>query len=591
MIMKTTPHGRHLIMIAWFIALTMVVTGCVSVPTSGQVEKAGPGGRVSEPKSEIVPKPPVDDASPRLIVDGFLLAMSQYQPNYPIARQFLTDEARQGWRPEDKITVFANPKYDSADNDITLSMTRIGQVGPDGAYNATFGTQVQDFEIQKNADGQWRISNPPDGLMVSDTSFIGQYKSYNLYFFDPQFHTLVPDPIYLPTEGQTETALLQALLRGPTTWLQPAVSTALPPRTSLITNAVPVSANGLAQISLSPQVQALNNQQRTRMAAQIAWTLRQVGDDVKGFQLTVNGNRLRTPGDTGDGQNAYVPANYGSDYAPVPESSNTLVGVRDGAVVSVADDGAKIAPIPGRLGRSGYDIDSLALSTDARSLAAVTDDHSKLITQRMAEDQPQTIDQQSDLLRPDYTRFGELWSIGGKPGKQSIRMHQEGKGTASVDASWLGRIQVTDFQISPDGSRMAIVGKSGDNEMLAVAPITRGDRVTMGNLRFISLTDTASAQVQRIADLGWTSATQLLILGAASDGGTYEPYRVEIDGSQFERVGASDGWGASVLTTRVDNHGSFQAVVGGRGKKAWAYRSGDEWYDLTDKLSRPAYAG
>lgn len=583
-------RGRRAIMIIWLLLAAMTITGCVSVPTSGRVEKAGPGGRISQQKSEIVPKPPVKDASPRVIVDGFLLAMSQYQPKYTTARQFLTEEAQQGWRPEDKITVFSNPKYDSADNNIQLLMNRIGQVGPDGSYNATSGPQVQNFEIQKNAEGQWRISNPPDGLIVSDTSFIGQYKSYNLYFFDPQFHTLIPDPIYLPTEGQTETGLVNALLGGPTTWLQPAVSTGIPARTSLVGNSVPVSG-GLAQISLSPSVEALSDPQRKWLAAQLAWTLRQVGDDLKGFQISVNGTRLRIPEDSGDGQNAYVPVSYGSDYAPIPDSSNTMVGVRDGAVVTVSDDGSKIAPVPGGLGHSGNDIDSLALSTDGRTVAAVTNDRTKLITQLMSDTQPRTLSQQTDLLRPEYTRFGELWSISGKPGKQKITMYQDDKPDTSVDASWLGRIQVTDFQISPDGSRMAIVGKSGDNEMLAVAPIIRGDRVTMGNLRFISLNDTTSAQVKRIADLGWTSTTQLLILGASSSAGTYEPYRVEIDGSQFERVGASDGWGASVLTTRVDNKGSFQAVVGGRGKKVWAYRSGDEWYSLADKLSHPSYAG
>ncbi|SDR92303.1 LpqB family beta-propeller domain-containing protein [Microlunatus soli] len=590
--MRTTAiiRGRRAIMIIWLLVAALTITGCVSVPTSGRVEKAGPGGRISQQKSEIVPKPPVKDASPRVIVDGFLLAMSQYQPKYSTARQFLTEEAQQGWRPEDKITVFSNPEYNSADNNIVLSMTRIGQVGPDGSYNATSGPQIQDFQIQKNDDGQWRISNPPDGLMVSDTSFIGQYKSYNLYFFDPQFHTLIPDPIYLPTEGQTETGLVTALLRGPTTALQPAVSTGIPVRTSLIGNAVPVTG-GLAQISLSPSVESLSDQQRKWLAAQLAWTLRQVGEDLKGFQISVNGTRLRVPDDSGDGQNAYVPVSYGSDYAPIPDSSSTMVGVRDGAAVTVAGDGAKIAPVPGRLGRPGYDIDSLALSTDGRTLAAVTDDRKKLITQLMSESEPRTLSEQSGLLRPEYTRFGELWSVSGKPGKQKITMYQDNKADTSVDASWLGRVQVTSFQISPDGSRMAIVGKSGDNEMLAVAPIIRGDRVTMGNLRFISLSDAASAQVKRIADLGWTSTTQLLILGASTTGGTYEPYRVEIDGSQFERVGASDGWGASSLATRVDNKGSFQAAVGGKGKKVWAYRSGDEWYSLTDKLSSPAYAG
>ena len=113
----------------------------------------------------------------------------------------------------------------------------------------------------------------------------------------------------------------------------------------------------------------------------------------------------------------------------------------------------------------------------------------------------------------------------------------------------------------------------------------------MGNIRFIQLADTTAAQVQRIADLGWISPTRLLILGAGGTGTSFEPYGVEIDGSQFERVGTSDGWGATALATGVEAGGSFHAVVAGRNNKMWTYLSGDQWELFSDGLSRPAYAG
>ncbi|HEY9293564.1 MAG TPA: LpqB family beta-propeller domain-containing protein [Microlunatus sp.] len=571
---------------------SLVLAGCVSVPTSGRVEQANQGSRISDTKPEAVPKPPVQNASPRVIVDGFLFAMSRYQANYQIARQFLTEDARDSWRPEDRITVYTNPKYDTTGSNVTLSFTRVGQVGPDGSYTATTGPQVQDFEMQKDGNGQWRISNPPDGLLISDSTFSATYASYNLYFFDSQFRTLVPDPIYLPTDGQTETALVQALLRGPTSWLKSAVSTEFPPRTTLVGDSVPI-ANDLAQISLGPSVAGLNDQQKTRMAAQLAWTLDQTDSELRGFQIAVNGDRLQVPGQVGEGESAYVPISYGSDFAPIPDdTSDSLIGIHDGAVIKVGNDGSSLAPLPGPLGRKGYDPDSVALSNDGRTVAAVTDDRTQLITQ-LSDQEPKTaqLTDPKRLLRPDYTRDDELWTVSGKPGKQIIRIVKNDR-QYTVTAPWLGRIAVTNFRISPDGSRMALIGKSGGKDLLAVAPIIRGDKTTtVGTVRFISMMDTASAQVKLIADLGWISPTRLLILGASNSGASYEPYGVEIDGSQFERVGTSDNWGAKSLATRAESGGSFQAVVSGRSSKAWMYRSGDEWGLLSNDLRSPAYAG
>ncbi|QDP96371.1 hypothetical protein FOE78_11085 [Microlunatus elymi] len=589
----STRSGRpaRLLLIIGVLFGSMIMAGCVSVPTSGKVEQANQGSKVNDTRPEAVPKPPVANASPRVIVDGFLFAMSRYQANYQVARQFLTTDARDSWRPEDKITVYTSPKYDTTDNNVVLSVTRVGQVGPDGSYTATSGTQVQDFRMQKNDSGQWRISNPPDGLLISDSSFSATYASYNLYFFDTQFRTLVPDPIYLPTDGQTETGLVQALLRGPTSWLKSAVNSEFPARTALVGDSVPIS-NDLAQISLSPTVSGMNDQQKTRMAAQLAWTLGQTDSDLRGFQISVKGDRLQIPGQVGEGENAYVPISYGGDFAPVSDDvSEALIGIHDGAVVSIGNDGASLAPLAGSLGRKGYDLDTLALSNDGRTVAAVTDHGTKLITQTSDQTPRTQLPDQTKLLRPDFTRNDELWAISGRSGQQVIQILKDGR-QAGVSAPWLDKITVTNFSISPDGSRMALIGRSGKKDVLAVVPIIRGDKTTtLGTVRFISMMDTTSAQVKRIADLGWVSPTRLLILGAANAGASFEPYGLEIDGSQFERVGTSDNWGADALATRADSGGSFQAVVAGRNSKAWSYRSGDEWGLLSNDLKSPAYAG
>lgn len=579
----------RLLVIIGSLITAVVLSGCVSVPTSGSVEQADSGTRPDNSRPEVVPKPPVQDASPRVIIDGFLLAMSRYQPGYQIAKQFLTADARASWRPEDKITIYNSPKYDSTESNVVLSMSKVGAVAADGSYSAESGRLVQDFGMQKDAKGQWRISNPPDGLLISDTSFSATYASYNLYFFDPQFRTLVPDPIYLPIDGRTATALMQALLRGPTASLRPAVTTAFP-RLSL--TSVPIE-NGYAQISLGSAGASLKDQQLTQMSAQIAWTLGQIEDSPpRGFRLTANGNVLRVPGQVGSGQSAYVPIPYGSQFAPIPRrQSDDLMAVQNGAIVSVRADGSQFTPLAGPLGRKGFAIDSLAVNSGAKRLAVVTDDRRVLRSQPLGAATVSTLlyDQQ-DLLRPDYTRFDELWAISGSARHQVVRVFK-GNSTRPtiVDAPWLQKYKMINFQISPDGTRMAVVARDGDHDLLAIAPIVRGDSMRLGDLHVIDLADSDSTQVKQLADLGWISSTRLLILGAATQGATFEPYGVEIDGSQFERVGTSDNWGATALSTAVDQSGAYHAVVSGKGSKAWIYRSGDQWSLLPGSLESVSY--
>ncbi|QGN32137.1 LpqB family beta-propeller domain-containing protein [Microlunatus sp. Gsoil 973] len=591
MIDKSSRRRQWPAMIIGPLLVALALTGCVSVPTTGSVEQADTGTRRGNNRPEVVPKPPVQNASPRVIIDGFLLAMSRYQPGYQIAKQFLTADARARWRPEDKITIYNNPKYDSTESNVVLSMSRVGEVGADGSYSTRSGELTQDFAMQKDAKGQWRISNPPDGLLISDTSFSATYASYNLYFFDPQFRTLVPDPIYLPTDGQTATALVQALLRGPTASLRPAVTSAFP-RTSL--SSVPI-VDGLAQISLGNPATSLKDEQLSQMAAQIAWTLSQIDDSgPRGFRLTVNGTTLRVPGQVGSGESAYVPISYGARFAPVPDrSGDDLLGVQNNTVVAVRGDGSQIAPVSGPLGRKGFRISSIAANASVKMLAAVTDDRQILRTQLSGGNSVRTLlyDQRA-LLRPDFTRFDELWAVSGPPRGQVIRVFN---GTSTkptrVESRWLKKVRMINFRISPDGTRMAVIVQSGNRDLLAVAPIIRGDSIRLGDLRIIDLADTDATQIERLADLGWISSTRLLILGATTEGASFEPYGVEIDGSQFERVGTSDNWGATSLATAADRSGAYHAVVSGKGAKSWIYRSGDQWNLFAGSLSAATYPG
>ena len=69
MIMTATRRRHRTIVIIGLALMALLITGCVSVPTAGKVEQVDRDSRVDDSEPEAVPKPPVKDATPRVIVD------------------------------------------------------------------------------------------------------------------------------------------------------------------------------------------------------------------------------------------------------------------------------------------------------------------------------------------------------------------------------------------------------------------------------------------------------------------------------------------------------------------------------------------
>ncbi len=550
---------------------TVGLAGCVTIPTSGKVEQVEQVGPVQENRSEVVPKPPLPDAAPRLIIEGFLLAMTRYEPNYAVARQFLSTNKQESWRPEDKVTVFTDRKLTTTNTAAVLTATRTGVLGPDGAYTASSGTLTQNFGMVKE-NGQWRIGDPPDGLLISEDSFTSSFTPFDLYFYDPTFTTLVPDPIYLPAEGRIEASLVQALLNGPSSWLKPAVTTAFPPKTDLNTNSVPV-VNGLAQISLSDPVLALNDEQRSNLVAQLSWTLRQ-DEGIRGLQITVNSAPFSTRDQVTEENQTFVPIDTGDQKGPVsPQVSTSLIGLSGANVVTVDDTdlSTTLKPVPGPFGKGAYPVDSLAISSAGQAIAAVTDGRTTLRRGPIANTTPSVLLRGvTELLRPQFTRYDEVWAIGSRDGRQALFMVKNGA-VVTIQPDWLADLDVTAFRISPDGSRMAVIARRGTVDVLGLVTITRGDRLSIGAFRTIQIADAAEAPLTQMVDVGWITSTKVMVLASTGSGAAVEPYGVEQDGSQIQRIGSSNDWQATGLATAIDPSATpvaiaFRAVVAGVGQ-------------------------
>ncbi|GAA1435438.1 LpqB family beta-propeller domain-containing protein [Microlunatus lacustris] len=584
---------RHTLVLLLVLVLGSLA-GCVNIPTSGPVEQVEGQQPACQSCVNVEVAPPAAGDTAAQVVEGFLRANANYQPGYAVAKQFLTEAAAASWSIDQGVTIYRGRTIQTADDAVQLTGTVVGAL--DAKH--TFRTLREDlkfpFQLERE-NGQWRIANQLSGLFVRDSSFDTLFRSYDLYFVGTS-GTLVPQPIYLPdlrAPGNIASALVTSLLAGPPDWIAPAVSTAVPAKTTLSADSVTIT-NGVVQVPLSESVQQIPDQQRAQLAAQLGYTLQQV-TGVRKFQLLVDNQAFRVPQSEGDDL-AVTLETLSPELNPVPlvpAEQLYLARSDDQALLRVNAnvDAATPERFPGALGAGRHAISSLAVSVSGTEVALVTDGRTVLRrTPSTTTDLTTVLDGVTGLLRPQFSRTGELFAVADQGGRQWMWVAGSG-GIVRMPAPELpGGGRVVAFRVSPDGARMALVVESGQRTRLAIARIVRSGQISVEVYRVLDtgspLTDST---VQASRDLVWTSATELLVLAAGTERGPYAPTRVSIDASSVETQLSSADWDPVTLTALLRPQTSIPVVLSSEGD---AYRDdGAQWVLLQRGVDAVAYPG
>jgi hypothetical protein len=581
----------------WIVLVVALVllgsTGCVSIPTSGPVEKVEGQQPACQSCVNVEVAPPAPGDSPRQIVDGFLRANANYQPGYAVARQFLTKAAAEAWSPDQGVTIYSGSPVQAAET-VVLKGKVVGALSEKRIFSARDLNLSWDFKVEQQ-DGQWRIAQPPSDLFVRDSSFETLYRSYDLHFVGST-GALVPEPIYLPdlrAPGNVASALVTALLDGPSDWLSPAVTTAVPPNTSLSVDSVTI-VNGVAQVPLSETLLQTTDAARSLLAAQLVYTLQQVTGVTK-VLLQVNNQPFRVPqSETGD---LAVPLeNISAELNPVPfVPAEQLYAVRRGdQSLERVNSNAEVPttePFPGALGTGRHDVSTLAVSVTNTDLAVVTDLGTRLRRTPTSETKLTTVlDGVSGLLRPQFTRTGELYAVGERGGRQRMWVSTDGRTTEVAAPDLFDQGRVLAFRVSPDGARMALVVKSRGRTRLGLARVVRSARVSVEGWRELRTDRGATdGMVGVVRDLAWTNATQLMVLGADTAGGPFVPSTVSIDGSEIDTEPQTNDWDAVELTVLLRTQTAIPIVLARDGR---CFRDdGTQWQLLLSEVAAIAYPG
>nr|WP_255429719.1 LpqB family beta-propeller domain-containing protein [Streptomonospora sp. PA3] len=585
------------------------MSACATVPSSGPVVEGAGGDAGSASGSGYVrqlPPGPQPGVDPEGLVRGFLKSMGSFEENHSAAREYLASEPRTDWAPNGRVLVYEDTDKLAIDTrvgddgetaTVRLLGSRMALIDRGGQYLPADAGQVIDItlELVRNGDGQWRISDPPEHLVLSRSDVDLAYRPLNLYFFNRDRSTLVPDPVFLPVSSdRSATRLVKMLVDGPTSWLDAAVESAFPE------DATADVAYDAGAVTVEVHSAAGGAKQRFGMGAQLVWTLRQL-PEVQELTLRVGGQEIEIPGD--ESQNLLT---GGGDWESVNPSGVTgnlrAYFVRDGEMWSLESDSRDTMPqenrVQGAAGTGRIPLEQHAVSLDEDQVAGIRAGGREVVV--AATDQGSeyaTVLSGGRYTSLSWDGYGNLWvtedvSTGGDgPGQQEeaqslaedtergdttpspspsgdgggdpgtrVWMLRGGADPVEVDVPDLADTQVSALRLSRDGTRAAVLSNDGEGTgtELTVGRVVHSDGgVTLsGELPL-------ATELEEISDVSWRGGDQLAVLGRTEEDAA-KGYLVSLDGSTettsagapsgTDMVGITAAPGLPLLSSTEDDH-------------------------------------
>ncbi|MCU1570394.1 MAG: hypothetical protein JWR33_1135 [Naasia sp.] len=484
-------------------AVVVALAGCASIPMSGPVNEGDPLTPGEALGFDFRPQGPDVGASQSEILAGFLAAGAGPQDNYQVARQFLTSTFAKEWDPGASVTVHgpATTALSDGQGGMRLMVPAVGRVDGRGRYEE-YGKPLLvelPFRMAKE-DGEWRITQAPNGIVLSTGFFDRLFAERALYFYDAGFDYLVPDLRWFPSTAEAPTRVVEALLDGPSAPLaSPVLVSAFPEGTNLERQSV-TSLGGEAVVELNNEVVRADPITQQRMQYQLERSL--VGGSIISVRMSVDGSEVEVDP-------------FGS-AAPIVQplvNPRALAGRADQFGFLTADE---IAPIQGLSDTIVALKPTAAVYSDADQLTAVLTDGGVLAVRPGSPAVP--IDDRGGLVAPSLDSQGFVWTVpGGDP--SAIRATAPGRDPAPVAAKGLtDATEILSLAVSRDSARLLTLLRTVDGVSLRVFGIGRD-----GTGRPLALSDDWFDLVPPAGDpvtATWAADTTVASLGRDEDGGS-----------------------------------------------------------------------
>ena len=539
------------------LAACLALAGCTSLPTSSAPAPFDVSARDGS-GIQFSAEGPSSDADAATLVNDFLLACAAGpQDDYATARLFLSAASARSWQPETEILVYDTDTAPSVTAgsetatqvDVTVAVLGVASVDAFGVLTRVAASTVSRTFTLVREEGQWRINNPENMVLMSRASFTASFSLANLYFPTAEGGDLVADPRWYPSR-RLASHLLAGLVEGPRQSLAPVTANAIPAGTTVPSQGLDV-ADGVARVELNA-VMPSSESARTALAWELVRTLTQVAD-VSRVNASLSGDVL-------DMQAIPVPPTYSLD---------TLVGAGPGGVGLV----------------SSSSVTELAAVTDASNPTVSPVDSSLVAwsgTDGVYAQRGGTtvafLPGQAPL-GPSVDRFGWVWGPA-TVSSVSVGGGVDGAFSVSVESESAGQIRAV--RISPDGTRALVL--RGSDATAWVGVVERG---ASGRPLAIRSLEEIPLEHGSVVDASWTTPTGLALVVRATGeddqlvtmplGGLPSNVSLPIHVTSMSAGGSS----SAVVITGTDAAGMEQVLI----------RSGALWQNAPDTLTSARYAG
>jgi len=589
----------------------LLLAGCASMPSSGEVRKVGDTQHAdADAQVRVGAIPPSRGETPSEIVGGFLEATTSSEADFTTARKYLAKGVH--WDPGARITVFSGQQTSQETGgstkdgyaEVTLAATKSAVVDTKHAYEPSQGPFSTQFHLTRQ-DNQWRIDDLPDGLVLSDSDFQRIYHSANMYYFarlgpDGQgpggpVRTLVADPVYLRDQTDSLTATVSALLDGPTAWLSPVVTTAAPSGAALYDKAadhgVTLDDSQNLQVRLDRAADGLGGSRCTMLAAQLFATVQaQASALLSSVELrhADGSSACRLPRDEAD---QYSPDRLvGSDARPY------FIGADgDHRLLALPDDDSspdpRATPVPGPFGGAKAGLDAVAVRRDQQVAAGVRNGGRDLVVGSIAGAAGTTFgkalvhsDTAGALSAPSWDGFDDLWMADRDPASPQLLVLRGGAGKP-IDVPLPGLSgRVESLRVASDGVRIALVVKEHGATVLELGRIVRGGTAKHPEFSVTRLRPLSPAG-ESVTSVSWAGPSRLVVLDTERGGAQQIEY-VNTDGSAASALqGVSEA--ASVAASENPKLPLLASYAG----RVYQLPADANWKQLSPKGDDPVYPG
>ncbi len=442
----------------------VVVTGCAGFPTNGPPEYGLENGNTGNGSQNVVfiPNRPQPGATPQQIVEGFIDAGSGpgVGGNWAVAQEFLAPSLRGTWNPDAQVIVDERAERDyveTGEGVVDFASEVVGSVDDKGAYQrADLSPGNWTFELEQQDDGEWRITEAPDGIWLDEAQFPQVFHRYPLMYFDPQYQFLVPDVRWFPV-AKAARSIANALVNKPTSeWLAESVTTAFPDGVSAIT-VVPTAEEGVSDVALTGDAMlAASSDARNRMLTQLEESLRAAG--VTEVVMTVGSAPI----------DAEPVAVRSTRVPPAP-----LVLTEAGFGFLTGDE---IDKIPG-LSAAVEAASPVSVQVGAeRDFAAARLASGAVVRLNSAGTDPEVLDTRPGLVDPVIDPYGIVWSVP-QDDPSALRAYLPNGDVYDIADAWGDATSIAGMSLSRDGTRLAAVVSAGGRTIVSVAGVVRDDVV------------------------------------------------------------------------------------------------------------------